>query len=544
MINWRRHRLHRAPWVNRLVLLPVLSGLFVMGQALPAFASLPEVTSPLATQHEIEANPPIAVPATMSCTEQIMSHTFANSYGQPYTGPYVPPPDCPGPWSKVVLTFTATVGGDQYDRMVEITLGHAIFLEGSTSEPCCTGDNSVTWTVQRDVTQYSSLLSQPQSVLVELDNVYNSTYDGEYVTTASLTFYDSTAKVPAAAVPSAVVPLTGTPLYDLSSAGQQAGTTVKFPSSLVGLTAELFADGHGPCEEFWWGDPNSCAGTPYREVAVYIDGQLAGAAPVYPTTFTGADGPQFWEPIPSPRAWDLRPYDVDLTPFVGELVDGQPHTFTLGVLGATYTSGDYWQLGANLLESTDPGQVTSGGVTTVDAPAHPANDIASGAVTYSDEASHDLKFSGYIIGTGGARVVTTVTDTMGEQASQTPATTDGVWSWDQKVTTSGVGPTSTVDTDLGYGLQSVDLSRYSFIDKGTTTTTVGGKVTALSSFMESMTTSAVIETVNGIESEAYSAQNADGSCYRHVLQSDAGEIIVNQLSDACTGPLDVLTNLS
>jgi len=502
----------------------------------------PSITSPLAVQHEVEADPPVAVPATTSCTVQIMAHTFANSYGQPYIGTYAPPSVCPGPWAKVVLTFTATVGGDQYDRMVEITLGHAIFLEGSTSEPCCTGRNSVTWTVQRDVTQYSSLLSQPQSVLVELDNVYNSTYNGEYVTTASLTFYQSTPQVPSPPEPSAVVPVTGTPLYDLSSAGQQAGTDVTFPTSLVGLTAELFADGHGPCEEFWWGDPNNCAGTPYREVAVYIDGQLAGAAPIYPTTFTGADGPQFWEPFPSPRAWDLRPYDVNLTPFVGELADGQPHSITLGVLGATYTSGDYWQLGANLLEWTDPGQVTSGAVTSVVAPALPTNAITSGEATYSDAATHVLTFSGYVIGNGGEPVVTTVTDTMSEQANQTEASTDGVWNWDESVTTSGDGPTTTVNTNLGYGLQTVDLARFSFIDKGSTTTTVGGAITSSSNFYETMSTSAVIDTVNGLESETYTARQPNGACFQHVLISQAGEVTVNHLGGSCNALVNSLTD--
>jgi len=429
----------------------------------------PQAGLPTDTQQQVTAERPIPVPPTASCTETLMVHDFANSYYQPYTGTYAP--TCAGPWSKVVLTFTGSVAGVQFDRTLNVAVGHALLLRGSTSEPCCTG-NRVNWAVQRDVTQYASLLASSQPVLVQLDNVNDSTYTGVYHTTLTLTFYSTSATVPAAAAPDVVLPVTSTnpvePTFELTKTGQRAGSAVTFPRNLSSLRAELFADGHGPCEEFWYTDPGDCAGTPYREVAVYLDGALAGAAPVYPVAFTGLDGPGLWEPIPSPRAWDLRPYDVDLTPFVGTLTDGAAHSVRLGVLGAVYQGGDYWPVAANLLGTVQHDTaVTTGGLLSASAAAAPTNAEGgdpTGLARYTDTASHELTFTGYV-DTPAGRATTTVHDTMGET--------------------------------------------------------------------ENMDTTAVGLAFNGVENEDYGYADDTGTCYHHRLGAQAGEVTVDQLDALC-----------
>jgi len=540
-----------------------LLAILLIALALPAVAAPgattpPGVTDPSGDQQQITAQRPAPVPPTRSCTTQIMSHTFANSYYRPFTGSVSPPTACPGPWSDVVLTFTASVSKVQFDRTLDITVGGAELLRGSTSEPCCTGTNSVSWSVQRDVTQEQALLQQPdQPVLVALDNVNDATYTGQYATTASLTYYQPDATHPAATSPDVVLPVTALtptttapsgnePLFSLGSVGQSQGAAVTFPHNLARLTAELFGDGHGACEEFWWSEPSGCgAGNPYREVAISIDGQLAGAAPVFPTTFTGADGPGFWEPIPSPRAWDLRPYDVDLTPFVATLTDGKPHAVLISVLDPAYTrrGGAYWQVAATLLGSVQHDTaVTTGALTTASAPTtidDTGNDPTGQDVAYSGTTSHVLDHVGHI-DTPSGPVTTAVHESMGETASQPADATTGSWHWSNTTSTTAGGHTTVADDEQTYGLTTTPLSSFAFVDDETTSTSVDGVRRASSARTERMRTSAAGLAYNGVELEDSGASDSTGLCYHRTIATAAGQVPVDTSDSACpaTAPTD------
>jgi hypothetical protein len=535
---------NRAAVRARLTRLAVAAALAGAGIAVvPAAAGGP--TLPTDTQQQVSADRPVPVPPTPHCTERLMTHDFANSYGDLFTGTYTPPAGCPGPWATVVMTLTSTVGGVQFDRDVYVAVGHAILLDGTTSEPCCTGSNSTTWTVQRDVTDLSSLLMSPQQVQVELDNVNTSTLTGIYHTTLDLSFYQPDAAHPAPATPVAVLPVTVAaanpattgPMYTIDKDGQRPGSTLTFPEDMTRLTAEVFADAHGPCEEFWWSDPGTCAGTPYREVAIYLDGRLAGAAPAYPVTYTGASGPGLWEPIPSPRAWDIRPYRLDLTPFVATLTDAAPHTVAIGVLGTGLASGDFWQVAANLLVTEDPdGARTRGGLRPTSAPPAPTQTITdptAQGVPYQDDAAHALTFTGETIN-GGHEVTTTVTETMGEHATQAEAV-DATWSWDESTKTVEAGRTTIVDAIASYGMISDLLTSYDLVDDSTGTTTVDGVRTAWSSTAERMRTDdATGLAYNGVEQEEFGYADNAGTCYHHELASQLGEVTVDRVdSTSC-----------
>jgi len=520
-----------------------LAGLFlVLGVGPAAYAG--DVALPTDPQVEVQAQRPVPVPATASCSVVVSHHQFQNSYGAPDRETYTPPADCPGPWSKVVLTLTSTVSGTQFDRDVYVAIGNAVMLDGTTSEPCCTG-NAVTWTVQRDVTSYSPLLTAEQPAVVELDNVNDSTYTGVYDTTVSLTFYDADATAPAAASPDAVFPISssggGGPMLGISKDGQRVGTDVTFPRNLTRLTAELFADAHGGCEEFWWSDPTNCAGTPYREVAVYLDGRLAGAAPTYPVTYTGADGPGLWEPIPSPRAWNIRPYDVDLTPFVGTLTDGAAHVVQLGVLGTQLASGDFWQTAANLFAWTDPNSaVTTGGLLSAITPAQPTISATSdpatgGGVAYHGQASHELSFSGFVT-TAAGTTMTTVRNTMSATNSQVGVVEHGSWNWTTAITTDGDGH-QTVDTATAtYGITTGELASFTFTDDGTTSRAVDGRPAGSSTYIEKMSTEGATGIAyNGVEYDRYGYSDSTGACYDHLLSAQGGELTVDRVDGLCPG---------
>lgn len=498
----------------------------------PAAPSLPT-----ATQQQVSADATVVAPSTHSCTVSLMTHDFRSSYGSPYNGTYAPPHGCKGPWAKVVLTLTSTVGGVQFDRDVYVAIGHAVVLDGTTSEPCCspTG-NASTWTVQRDVTDITPLLAKRQPVQVELDNVNDSTYTGVYHTLLSLTFYKTGGHTPAGPHPDRVLPISSTgkggPMLSISKNGQRVGARVVFPRNLDRLQAEVFADSHGPCEEFWWGDPGNCPGVPYREVAVYLDGRLAGAAPAYPAIYTGAGGPGLWEPIPAPRAWNLRPYDLDLTPFVGLLTDGRAHDVQLGILDMTLASGDFWATAANLqIWTAHSHGRTRGSLRAAGAPAGPSDTISdptSQGAPYTDTAAHSLVFEGDRI-VDGRHLVTTVHEYMGEKDQQANLVDDATWNWTQtSSTTNGTHATITTHT-ASYSLLTDVYTTNQIEDTGSTTTYVDHNLKTWDQYDETMrTANATGLAFNGADEEEYSYSDDTGACTGRDLSSQAGELTVDR----------------
>lgn len=519
----------------------------------------PAVTSPLDAQTEVEANMPIATPATKSCTETLMNnHPFENSYGAPFVGGYTPT-SCAAPWSLIVLTFSSNVAGDQFDRTVDVTIGGTEIFLGTTSEPCCTG-NAVSWSMQQDVTDYAPIFTTPQPVVVELDNVNTSTYTGIYDSSLIVTFYETGTASPAASAPDAVYGLTpqattpvasgsfaGT-LYGLSTPDQLAGRKVTFPRNLVRLEADLWAQGQGPCEEFWWSEPTDCGvGTPYREVAIYINGILAGAAPVYPTTFTGADGPGLWEPIPSPRAWDLRPYRVDLTPFVGLLTDGQPHLVQIGMTDAAYTSGDFWNVDADLLAWTQSySPVTVGDLTAVGTPAFtetPQVDPSGQNVEATDSVSSSRTWTGWILGAKGQKINDTVTEKVTMSSDQAGAVDDR-WTWDRDSAVSD-GRQTTDDTSAAdFSIVDGSLAHFEFTDDDAHSTLINGSSTETDRVQETMTTTdASGLAFNGAESESYGYADTAGACYDRSIATAAGQVVADEDPPKCpsTSPVAALS---
>ncbi|KAG6405839.1 hypothetical protein SASPL_133433 [Salvia splendens] len=109
----------------------------------------------------------------------LLQHDFSFTYGQPSVlTAYTPPPHCPSPSSaKIVLEWTATCKGRQFDRIFGVWIGGAEGLYSFTAEPSAAG---IIWTVKKDVTRYSSLLSTNQTLAVYLGNLVDSTYIGVY----------------------------------------------------------------------------------------------------------------------------------------------------------------------------------------------------------------------------------------------------------------------------------------------------------------------------------------------------------------------------
>ncbi|KAI4306868.1 hypothetical protein L6164_030110 [Bauhinia variegata] len=135
---------------------------------------------------------------------------------------------------------------------------------------------------------------------------------------------------------------------------------IQIPPNTYRAVLELYVSYHGN-DEFWYSNPpNSYIKTnnldtgrgngAYREVYVAIDGEIVGSEIPFPVIFTGGVNPLFWEPMVAIGAFNLPSYDLDLTPFLGKLLDGKKHNFAIGV-----TQGiSYWFVNANLHLWLDP----------------------------------------------------------------------------------------------------------------------------------------------------------------------------------------------
>ncbi len=130
---------------------------------------------------------------------------------------------------------------------------------------------------------------------------------------------------------------------------ENATNTISLPRNIRRAVFSVSANGQAT-EEFWWSNVlqsdvdtfNATAGelpglSPFREVQVLIDGQLAGVEWPFPVIFTGGVVPSLHRPIVGIHAFDLREHEIDISPFLPLLCDGKEHTFTIRVAGLNDT---------------------------------------------------------------------------------------------------------------------------------------------------------------------------------------------------------------
>ncbi|KZV39272.1 hypothetical protein F511_14573 [Dorcoceras hygrometricum] len=324
---------------------------------------------------------------TPSCTLPIFSGKFGNTIGlPPSNATYYPPAKCT--WSNAVLHLSAASAGYQYDRIAAVWLSGAEILRTSTAEPT---DNGVFWNVRKDVTRYSFLLRQSNLTLsIMLENIVNDVFTGVYQVNLTFLYYDVNSN--GASFDDSNVALSlfhpipkSTPLnlnYTISSLDLNESPAdliipisatgdygfwfriegesdvrhegIRIPLNTYRAVIEVYCSFHGN-DEFWYSNPPDAYiginglrtrrghGT-YREVVVTLDDNVVGSAIPFPVIFTGGINPLFWEPVVSIGAFDLPSYEVELTPFLGILLDGKTHKF-----GFAVTDGiAFWLVDANL----------------------------------------------------------------------------------------------------------------------------------------------------------------------------------------------------
>ena len=376
------------------------------------------------------ADPPVPRPATRPVTVPLFSNVaFADFSSKPFS--YTPPAGTNNRWAKIVLVADFSVSaGRQFDRTAQIAIGHTNIYFGTTAEP--SRGVSPSWHVERDVTDYAALLKTAQPGQTDIDNLVNSTYTGVIQGTAALLFYPTAKNALPPPVPDIVLPLPagGNGVGSVGSPTDIQTTTVTLPTNVVRAYLDLITQSQGG-DEFWYlGVPNDLSSelqtsgnTAFREAEVSVDGTPAGVAPVFPWIYTGGIDPYLWRPIPGVQTLNFTPYRVDLTPFAGQLNDGQPHTVGVRI----FNNNNYFQIAGVLKLYVDPllqtvsGRVTQNTLTTDPAPIVQTNLVTSpsGEITgpVSVTSSRSFVTEGYVL-TSRGRVDTKITQKVGFSSVQ------------------------------------------------------------------------------------------------------------------------------
>jgi hypothetical protein len=393
----------------------------VLGVATTASASPAPGYIEASTSDPVTAAPPVSRPDTPHCTVTLADAFASNAPDgtpQDFSGTLTPPSACAGPWAKVVLSETISVSGRQYDRVGTLSIGAAEVYHGTTEEPG--GATPTTYTFAKDLTEYGALLRTPQPFSGGIGNYVTDVYTGNYLQTVTITYYRADRAHPAPATPDDVVGLgdnglsPSTPSVDKTLSG--------LPRNITRAELEVTLEGSG-CDEQWFSDvpddvaakyPSAgmCAHGPYREVDVSLDGRPVAAAHTFPHIYSGGIVPTLWRPIPAIDTFDLHSESIDVTPFVGSLVDGATHHLDFGIEDI----GDGWTVTATLFLYVDHHATQTIGALTSDqvAPAattHTTESAADGGTRAVVTADRSDVTAGYV-DTSAGRVYTTVARTL------------------------------------------------------------------------------------------------------------------------------------
>ncbi|KAL1202431.1 Peptide-N4-(N-acetyl-beta-glucosaminyl)asparagine amidase A [Cardamine amara subsp. amara] len=337
----------------------------------PLFFSPPpqNVTTTSPTRYFEVNKPPVPdLPTSQPpCSYRILHHDFGYTYAKPpVLANYTLPSHCSSrEFSKIVLEFQSTSKGRQFDRIFGLWLNGVELLRSCTAEPKA---NGIVWSVEKDVTKYHSILvkNETQILSVYLGNLIDKIYTGVYHVDVIFHFYpfqrtnlrDSSSGYSSAQADmilpiSRSLPLNDGLWFEILNQNDCKYKEVEIPRNAYRAVLEVYVSFHEN-DEFWYGNlPNdfltannlSVAGNgPFREVVVSIDGKVVGAVWPFPVVFTGGINPLLWRPISAIGSFDLPSYDIEITPFLGSLLDGKTHKVEFSVTNAL----NVWYIDANL----------------------------------------------------------------------------------------------------------------------------------------------------------------------------------------------------
>lgn len=310
------------------------------------------------------------------------------------------------------MNFTVTSKGRQFDRLGLMYLGDIEVFRTSTAEPT---SNGIVWTYIKEMDHYEALWKTEQKIIFDLGNLIDSTYTAPFNTLLTATFFTVRSTKPAA---DQILPISarrssvnGPSAFSLPS--DDASVTYKIPQNTERAVVSLSACGQAT-EEFWYTNVlNSQVDTfadqvgslygysPYRELQLLIDDQLAGASLPFPVVFTGGIVPGLWRPIVGTDAFDLKEKEIDVTPWLPILCDGASHKFEIRVVGLnddgngkaslSDTVGSSWIVTGKIFLFLGPeGSVTSGTPPKIETDSSPEITVTSRVMTNSTGGNETL----------------------------------------------------------------------------------------------------------------------------------------------------------
>jgi len=429
--------------------LALLFATFIAGLLSASTLMAQSTNRKIGTQFEATADPVIQRPKEQPCVVPLFAnYQFAFFADTDQTFNVTPPDNCSGPFEKIVFEADFSEnGGIQFDRTASLYIANANIYFGTTPEPLASLTN--TWHVERDITDYASLLATPQQGTMVLQNCttdcpppYNTELNGVFTVSANLEFYPAPkgqknfGRLPAHRIPDEVLPL-----EQLNSSGgvslpailngptDQLSTTFTLPANTEAAYLDVISQSQSTDEQWYACFPNDlaninevygCGNTDFRETEVTIDGTLAGIAPVSPWIFTGFL-PDVWVPTPGAQTLEFVPYRVNLTPFAGLLSNGQPHTVAISV----FNDDGYFSTAASLLLYLDSGSKQVTGKVTKNTLASPSpvvteNLQGTSTVTGTIGVTSDRLFTiTGLVNTSHGKVVTSVTTRQNFASTQT-----------------------------------------------------------------------------------------------------------------------------
>ena len=209
---------------------------------------------------------------------------------------------------------------------------------------------------------------------MDMGNLVDEVYTGSFNATLTATYYSPVPIAPAEPA-DLILPISA----QRSAQGQPshfrlpaeiAAASLDLPKNAIRAVVSVSASGNAD-EEFWYTNVDSAytrtfekttllGNGPFREIQVLIDETPAGFIWPVPTIFTGGIVPSLWRPIVSPSAFDLPEYEIDITPFLPILLDGEEHTIELQILSYDSTTdelstsiGNDWLVSAKVFVWTD-----------------------------------------------------------------------------------------------------------------------------------------------------------------------------------------------
>ncbi len=311
------------------------------------------------------------------------------------------------------MNLTVTSRGRQFDRLGLMFLGDIEVFRTSTAEPTKDG---IIWTYIKEMDQYNVLWKTEQKIIFDLGNLVNEIYTGTFNATLTATFFTVPEPRPSAdlILPISAKRSSNNVASAFSFPDQIASVGHQLPGNIKRAVVSVSACGQST-EEFWYtnaltSDADTFASTtgslygrsPFREVQLLIDGQIAGVSWPFPVIFTGGIAPGLWRPIAGIDAFDLREHEIDITPWLALLCDGASHMFELRIVGLdddgadhatlSQTVGSYWVVTGKIFVFLDKsGSVTTGSSPNVKAPL-PRVVISSKITTNSAGTNQTLSY--------------------------------------------------------------------------------------------------------------------------------------------------------